>query len=276
MRRTTIVAVSLWVLSTWTAHAEDQPFITLYTTDTDSQGEREVEQWLEWKTGETGASYNDFLSRSELEYGITDDLQGSLYVNYEWSHLRSTLPPLLSEPENNIGASGELIYRLMNVYFDPAGLALYLEPSLGSDEREIETKILLQKNLFNDTLRCVLNVNFEDTWERRSGGWDRESAIEFDSGIAYNLTPEWSAGLEFDNERAFAGLVMGGPARELASAFFLGPTINYAGFPVEVTLGAQVQLPWSTSPPGNPGAVVGGFEAHAERFRLGLRLSHDL
>src|SRR5579871_3669274 len=190
------------------AQADDQPFLTLYMTDIDSQGEREVEQWLGWKSGETGGSYNDFLSRTELEYGITDDLQGSLYLNYEWDRAHSYALPYSTETENSVGTSGELIWRLLNSDFDPIGLALYVEPSWNTDEREVESKILLQKNFLNDALRFAFNLNFEDDWDREGNGWERDSAVEFDTGAAYALTPELNAGLEFDNERAFEGLVM--------------------------------------------------------------------
>lgn len=265
----------LWAACAAPARADDQPFLTLYMTDIDSQGEREAEQWLGWKTGETGSSYNDFISRTEFEYGITDNLQGSLYLNYERSHFRSDLAPFSSETENSVGVSGEVIWRLLNADFDPFGFALYVEPSWNTDEREVESKILLQKNFMNDALRCALNVNFENIWNRENNGWDADSALEFDAGVAYALTPELSAGLEFDNERAFEGLIMGGASREQASAFFLGPTIDYEPLPWKITFGAQAQLPWATSPSGNPGAVVGGFEAQAERFRVALRITRD-
>jgi hypothetical protein len=265
--------VALWSAFAGAARADDQPFLTLYTTDIDSQGEREVEQWLGWKTGETGASYDDFLSRTELEYGITDDLQASLYHNYEWDRVR--LAPFPSDTENLVGVSGELIWRLLNSDFDPFGMAFYVEPSWNTDEREVESKILLQKNFMNDLLRCAFNINFEDDWDRVPGGWARDSALEFDTGVAYALASELSAGIEFDNERAFEGPVMGGAAHEQASAFFLGPTIDYEPLPWKITFGAQAQLPWATSPGDNPGAVIGGFEARAERFRVALRVSRD-
>src|SRR5438552_2502687 len=185
----------LWLLPCGPAKADDQPFLTLYTTDIDSQGEREAEQWLGWKTGESAASYNDFLSRTEFEYGITDDLQGSLYINYELDRVRSHLTPYASQTESFAGASGELIYRLLNVDFDPLGFALYVEPSWSNDKQEVEAKILLQKNFLNDTLRCVLNVNFEDQWDRENKSWERHGALEFDTGVAYAVTAELSAGV---------------------------------------------------------------------------------
>src|SRR5215469_4199817 len=208
----TASAIPLCLLAIWAAlaapaRADDQPFLTLYMTDIDSQGEREVEQFLGWKTGETGASYNDFLSRTESEYGITDNLQGSLYLNYEWARERLHVPPFSSDSDNSVGVSGEVIWRLLNSDFDPFGFALYVEPSWNTDERELESKMLFQKNFLNDALRLALNINFEDTWDRADNGWTRASALEFDTGIAYAITPELSAGLEFDNERAFEGLV---------------------------------------------------------------------
>jgi|SRR5579871_1035916 len=267
--------IGLRLVAVSPAQADDQPFVTLYTTDIDSQGEREFEQSLGWKGGETSAHYNVLLSRTELEYGITDNLQGSLYFDAEWDHVRSDLPPFSSQAESFVGVSGELIYRLLDEDFDPLGLALYVEPTWSGEEREIESKILLQKNFLNDALRCALNINIEDDWDREGSGWERDSAIELDTGVAYALTSQLSAGLEFDNERAFEGLAIGTPAREQGSAFFLGPTIDYEPLPWKLTLGTQAQLPWATSPAGNPGAVIGGFETHAERFRVTLRISRD-
>lgn len=265
----------LWTAFCEPAWADDQPFVTIYMTDIDSQGERELEQFLGWKNGQTGAAYDDFLSRTEFEYGFTDDLQGSLYLNYEWNRFRPDLPPFSTQTQNSVGVSGELIWRLLNSDFDPIGFALYVEPSWNTDEREFESKILLQKNFLNDKLRLAVNINFEDDWNRENAGWERTGALEFDSGVAYAIGPELSAGVEFDNERAFEGLVMGGAAREQASAFFLGPTVDYEPLPWKITLGTQAQLPWATSPDGNLGAVIGGYESHAERFRIALRVSRD-
>ncbi len=253
------------------ALADDQPFVTLYTTDIDAQGGREAEQWLSWKTGHNRASYNEFFAQSEIEYGITDDLQGSLYFNYDWS--RQRVASGSPDTDSIAGVSGELIYRVMNVYFDPFGAAFYLEPSYSPEERGIETKILLQKNFFHDTLRWAVNINVEDDWDRDQGRWTKVSALEFDTGLSYNITPEFSTGVEFDNERAFDGLVLGTPSSEQSSAFYIGPTVQYVGRPLTVTLGAQTQLPWAGA--HAPGIIHDGFVADAEHYRIIFRLSHD-
>jgi hypothetical protein len=258
------------------ALADDQPFLTLYTTDIDAQGERELEQFFIWKGGHANAAFNEFETRSEFEYGITDDLQGSLYLNYDWSRERAHSPLGLPQSDSNLSVSGELIWRVMNVYFDPIGLAFYVEPAIGTHERSFETKVLMQKNFFNDTLRTALNVNLEDRWEHDpSGHWNEGSALEFDLGASYNITPIWSVGLEFDNERGFDGEVIGTDQRPVTNSFYLGPTVQYIGRPFTITLGAQTQLPIASDPTHSPGNVVDGMTATDEHFRAILRLTTD-
>ncbi|MGC9955234.1 MAG: hypothetical protein ABSD21_13320 [Rhizomicrobium sp.] len=259
------------------ARGDDQPLLTLYTTDIGPSQEAELEQWFKWKSGHAGKSFNEFEYRSEFEYSFTDDLQGSLYLNYDWAQTTPHSPAAPTEIESFPGISGELIYRVMNSHFDPIGLAFYLEPSISAHERELEFKILAQKNFFHETLRSVININFEDRWEKDGiGHWNKDSALEFDFGSAYELTPEWSIGLELDNERGFDGLIIGGPASETANTFFIGPTIQYAGEPLTVSFGVQTQLPLSSNPSGIPGVLRNGYTADAEHFRMALHISTDL
>lgn len=183
-------------------------------------------------------------------------------MNYDWSRERAPGAP--ANTESFVGISGELIYQVMNVYFDPFGLAFYLEPAYSGAARSVETKILLQKNFFNDTLRLVFNTNFEDRWDREQGRGFRTSGLEFDTGLAYNITPELSADVEFDNERDYDGLIIGTPSAQQTSAFFIGPTIYYIGHPITVTFGAQAQLPWAGNSAHVPRAVGDGFVAGAD------------
>lgn len=252
--------------------ANEQPFVTLYTAQVEKPGEAEIEQTFRWESGHAGASFDEFQSRSEAEYGVTKRLQIALYANYEWSRERPHALPALTE--NNTGLSAELIYVLADPERAPVGLAVYFEPSIASREREIEFKVLLQKNVMKH-LRTVANINFEDTWEKDdTAAWTAGGAIEFGLGIAYDATPQWTFALEFNNERAFDGLAFGQSSREVSSSYFLGPTVQYASPFAVVTFGVQGQLPWASG--SSPGVVAGGYTADAERFRLGLRLSHEL
>jgi hypothetical protein len=255
------------------ARADDQPFLTVYTTDIDTQYEREIEQSLTWSTQKPGQAFNGWLSRTEFEYGVTDDFQLSGYLNYEWerSHFHPAGP---DETWHAISVSGEAIYRLLNPYFDPIGLAVYVEPTYGDNTRELEAKLLLQKNFFNDTLRLAANLNVEDVWEREDGRWSKGSAVEVFAGAAYNITPEFSVGIEFNNENDSEGLF--GSSRAGTSVYYLGPTLSYVRVPFIVRLGAQFQMPWASDHAGAPGAVSNDFLTDAERTRAGLRVSMDL
>jgi hypothetical protein len=274
MQKTCRWVVALLLSVGGAAKADDQPFLTVYTTDIDTQYEKEVEQSLYWSTQKPHQAFNGWLSRTEFEYGVTDDFQVSGYLNYDWdrSHLH---PP--TDRDNTFQAaslSAEAIYRLMNPYFDPLGLAVYFEPTYGGNVRELEAKLLLQKNLFDDTLRLAGNLNVEDKWEREAGHLNRGSAVEFFAGAAYNITPEWSMGLEFNNENDFEGLF--GAAHPETAAYYLGPTISHVGLPFTIQLGAQFQMPWASDRSHTPGAVQNGFLTEAERSRVGIRLKMDL
>lgn len=252
------------------ARADEQPFLTLYTSQTEPQGELDLEQTFGWRAGHPGTSFNEFEARSELEYGLTKRFQLSLYFNYDWTREKPPASP--ADVESFPGASAEFIYAVSDPRQAPLGLAFYLEPSISAHERGIEFRILLEKDLLGGALRNVANVNFEDTWEKDPAGhWARTSALEFDLGTAYAVAPHWTLGVEFDNERGFDGLIMGGAAREASSAFFLGPTIQYDCEDIVVTFGAQTQLPVASV-----GDTVNGYAADAEHFRLALRLTREL
>src|SRR5438309_2361925 len=65
-----------------TASAGDSPFGYVYTTDTHGKGQWEIEQWVTQRHGQSRGDYDAWLLRTEVEYGITDKLQTSLYANY--------------------------------------------------------------------------------------------------------------------------------------------------------------------------------------------------
>ncbi|MBV9330686.1 MAG: hypothetical protein JOZ55_03950 [Alphaproteobacteria bacterium] len=256
------------------ARADDQPFVSIYTTDIEPAHGREFEQYLSWSATHAQERFNAFEERSELEYGLTDSLQGSLYLDYDFEQSR-THPTGRLETTTQFGVSGELIWRVLDPSFDWAGVALYVEPAWGAKHHSFETKLLAQKNLLNGRLRMALNTNFEDDWTMNSSGYERHSVLEFDLGSAYNLTPDLSLGVEFDNEHGFSGELLGGSAAEASNSFFFGPTVQYIAHPWSLTWGAQFQLPLATNPSGAPGRVDAGYTASDERFRTTLRFTTD-
>ena len=83
----------------------------------------------------------------------------------------------------------EGIYLVLSPYIDPVGLALYLRPSFGAQFREVEARLILQKNFIDD--RFVMAFNIADTadWHQipsvagisdssaSDGVWDKQSTF---------------------------------------------------------------------------------------------------
>ena len=70
-----------------------------------------------------------------------------------------------------------MIYQAMNVYFDPIGLGVLISPGVGRDTRNVEAKVLVQKNFFNDRLRAVMNFGGDIGTERSDAAWSDVSAL---------------------------------------------------------------------------------------------------
>src|SRR5438552_7162167 len=98
------------------AWAEDQPFLTLDTTDIEPQLAHEFEQDLNWAIDRSPPALQ---IRSELEFGLRDDLQITGAVDYGWERTGSG-----ADEFRFLDAGGEAIYRLWNVDFDPLGLGV--------------------------------------------------------------------------------------------------------------------------------------------------------
>jgi hypothetical protein len=72
-------------------------------------------------------SFQSLENRTEFEYGLADNLQGSLYLNYDWSRELDHLGAV--DRDKFAGVSGELICCILNDERDPIGLPFYIEPS---------------------------------------------------------------------------------------------------------------------------------------------------
>jgi hypothetical protein len=119
-----------------------------------------------------------------------------------------------------------------------------------------------------------VNINVEDVWDRDNGAWEKGSAYELKAALAYAPSSDWTIAGEFSNEHEYDGLLIGGSARAQSSAYYVGPTIQFAVEPLTVTVGPQAQLSWASS--SVPGAVKHGFVNDAERFRVLPRFSTDI
>ena len=126
--------------------------------------------------------------------GITDHFQLAIYVA-DWGYTEDP-------SENKHGwdyqhSAIEAIYNLTNPTTDLLGSALYCEFLGGPEELELESKIILQKNLGRFVL--AYNGTLEAKWE---GDGYAEKGGEFAQsfGASYELSPSWLFGVEFLHE----------------------------------------------------------------------------
>jgi hypothetical protein len=248
--------MSASALSQTPACAGESPFGYIYTTDTHPKGTAEVEQWVTLRKAKMQGDYRLGQYRTEIEYGVTDRFQASLYWNAYSVNASAdnssgaTSGPYI--PENidkasryrrglrSDGSSAEFIYRVLSPYSDPIGLALYVEPSFGEFANELETKLILQKNFLDDRLVIGYNLTLSPEWEKKSGDPTADPAsADFNArtekvtelvhtiGVAYSFAPGWSAALEARNHHEYAGHGLSSAKREF-TAWSLGPTVHYA------------------------------------------------
>lgn len=260
------------------AHAGESPFGWIYTAAIQPPGTFELEHHTYWQEGQAGGDYSYFINREELEYGVTSRFQIAGYVN--WSYVDA----FRNEPNGTTGGPGtdlsphvspysryrdtrfdsvsvEAIYQLMNPLIDPIGLAVYVEPEIGPREHEIEVRLIAQKNFIDDRLILAANLWTSFEHEDTKMGEMRETMSEFDLGVSYRFTNNWSAGVEMRNHREYDGYWYGNKAH---SAWFLGPNLHYAARHWWVTVAWRHQLPMVTTYTAEQAAVVRGDRIYGD------------
>jgi hypothetical protein len=289
------VAISLGALSTPSLHAEESQFGYVYTTDLLPQGAKEVEQWATWRHQKVAGYFNQIDGRTEFEYGLTDRLQVAFYANYVWAEAyhngpfeETTPPEPLSYdkpgPDDHynarrfVGFSGEAIYRIWSPYTDPLGVAVYIEPTVGPAFRELESKLILQKNFFDDRLVTAFNFTYAPEWRYDTDDndptrkkWGYETDVNLNLAASYRFAPNWSAGLEFLNEHEYNSYNF---SKESNDGYFFGPVIHYGGKQFFITATFLEQLPWaSTHSDTVPGAIVGRriYDNDFEKYRIRIK-----
>jgi hypothetical protein len=214
---------------------------------------------------------------------VSDRLQLSLYANYAKTRAYlnnidgTTASPeafaeVQADPDSPlhaskyVGTSVELIYRILSPYTDPFGFAVYVEPTVGPGLRELESKLIFQKNFLDDRLVLAGNITIAQEMRYLPGDpaaaptdaeflprWDRETDVNFNIGASYRFASNWSAGLELLNEREWSSFSLR-PENRTNSAYFLGPNIHYGGRRFFVTATFLKQMhgarDYANPPPG--------------------------
>jgi len=303
-----VAAMGMLLAFSTAARADEPLFGYIYTTDLLPKGQKEVEQWATLREGRSEGPFHLLQTRSELSYGVADNFQVSGYVNTAWAHVNrdgpdgSTIPPEVfadynSDPDRSFtkfrfeSASVEALYRFSSPYTAPIGAAIYLEPSIGPRTKELEARLILQKNFLDDKLVFAFNATLGYEWRKLHGDptadpdtidfrthWDKETDVNFGVAGSYRFAPNWSFGAELQNEREFAGLDPFKPSHRTNLAWYSGPTIHYGGRHFFATFTTLFQLPWAhdyaESDPTQDAVIHGisnadDFEKYRFRVKVG-------
>jgi hypothetical protein len=292
-----VALAAMLAMGSSVASAEESIFAFVYTTDLLPQGKSELEQWMTWRHQKNGGTYDQIEGRTEYEYGLASNLQGAVYLNYAWTQayhngpFNATTPPEqfadftagaddFFNAKRFTGVSGELIYRILSPYTDGIGLALYTEPTIGKNFFELENKVIVQKNFFDDLLTIAVNFTYAPEYRNVPSddnptvfNWQEETDVNFGLGVSYRFIENWSAGFEFLNEREFNSFDFSHLSN---SGYYLGPTIHFGGEHFFFTATALWQMPWATVHTDTvPGTLVNhlvldnDFERFRFRFKAG-------
>lgn len=299
------IVVAAATMGAGAAYADEPLFGYVYTTDVLPKGKAEIEQWATLREGRSQGDFHVVQARTEVSYGLTDSLQASGYLNLSYANVfhntpdHETAPPEIFadysvDPDKRMnrgrfeGVSGELIWRLSSPYTSPVGFAVYVEPTIGPRTRELENRIIVQKNFHDDRLVLAANVTVGYEWRKLQGDpsadpatrdfvehWDKETDVNFGVAASYRFRPNWSAGLEMLNEREWGGLDPFNNSKRTNVAYYVGPNIHYGGerWFATATFLAQLGLAKDYANPA-PGFVVDGISNadDFEKFRLRVKV----
>jgi hypothetical protein len=222
------------------ASANERHFTYLYETAILPPGGREIEVSTTFRAGRD-QYYSALDHRLEFEFGITEKVMSSFYLN--WSNVSSegSLGTVGNEFEWQ-GISSEWKWKLSDPVADPLGFALYGEVSYGTKEFELEAKTLFDKKIGN--LLLAANLVAEGEFETGPDETELEEIeLEADLGASFAITPHFSAGLELRNHNEIAEESGSEEMEWEHSALFLGPNLSYATENWWVTLSVLPQLP---------------------------------
>ncbi len=192
-------------------------FTYVYEATTSAPGSFEFETWSTLKTSPSeDRRFNAVDFRHEIEFGITDRLQAAIYVA-DWGFRED--PGAKEHGFSYHDTAIELIYNLSNPTTDLLGSALYGEVRGGPEELELESKIILQKNLGRFVF--AYNATLEAKWEGDRLD-ERGGEIAQSLGVSYEISPACLIGAELLHEIDLPGWSEAGD-----SIVYGGPNISY-------------------------------------------------
>ena len=260
LRRTVLPLFALSTVLPSVAEASERRFTDTYESSVLNPGNLELELWSSLRAGRA-SFYNRMEQRLEVELGVAQGLQTSLYLNTK----------AVTKAEGNdrvtefefAGVSNEWKYKLTDPVADAVGSALYVEGTLSTGEAELEAKIIVDKRI--DKLLLALNLvgEYEVVFEHPET--ETEVVFEADLALGYFFTTALFAGVEVRSHTVFVG-------DETLSALYAGPTVSYATERWWVALSILPQLPLKIAGEQASGPELDDHERLNARLLLGVHL----
>ncbi|HXK21293.1 MAG TPA: DUF6662 family protein [Myxococcota bacterium] len=216
------------------ARADEQLWALARGAETLPKSHAEFYQFATLRTGKNDGDYYAYDFESELEYGITNEVQASLSIVQHYFDVHDVEDQRDQNRYRFGGVEGSVKGRLLSPFIDPIGLALRAEGGylakddvggIRQQEWFFKPEVDLQKNFLDDTLVFVLNGASEFAWGKQPAEeYPRELSLEGATGVSWRFAPNWFAGVEgrvrsewpkfdFDHFEHFA--------------FYTGPSLHY-------------------------------------------------
>jgi hypothetical protein len=188
------------------ARADEQLWAFARGAETLPKGHAEFYQFATLRTGKRDGDYYAYDFDSELEYGITNEVQASVSIVQHYFDVHD-VEDLRDQNRYRFGGiEGSVKGRLLSPFIDPLGLALrtevgYLEKDdvggIRQQEWFLAPEVDLQKNLLDDTLFLVLNGAAEFAWGKQPAEeYPKELSLIGATGVSWRFAPNWFAGVE--------------------------------------------------------------------------------
>lgn len=200
MTRSLLAALALSALAT-PALAGDRLFAFSYGSSTLAEGRVDLEGHATWGAhSKDDHDLHDLELRQEVEYGLTNDTQVSIYLDQRYTNEDNGAGGRDKDFRFS-GIDGEVIHTLTSSAEDGLGTAVYGEVEIRDRKINLEGKFLMEKQLGNDWT-LVSNLVVEKAWE---GSHAEESTLELgvSFGASYRINANWSAGAEARLEREY-------------------------------------------------------------------------
>ena len=220
------IFLTIVCLAAMSAFAQDRYFARTYNSNVLPKGAIDIEFWHTSRFGHEGQFFHAQDQRMELEVGLGKNVQTAFYFNRYQQRFSETADWTVTS--NEIGFSNEWKWKLQDQGRKKIGVALYGEWGFkGGDELELETKIILDKNIGKSLLAFngVVELEKEFEWKNNkpnSANW--AAPVEFNFAYMYNVSTAVGLGFELLNRN----MIVKKNGWE-NSVFFGGPTFNYRG-----------------------------------------------